>query len=1238
MKKRYHKFLLSLLCSIFFSHGPLLAKTTTAISTTISVEDSLELVTLWTALDGPNWTNNTWDLQSPVSTWDGIVLNSDNSLVLAIYLQDILTTNVTLPNISIASLKELILYFESQIGNNNSLRGAIPDFSLPALEYLDLSNNELDGSIPDFTGMPNLEKLILHNNNLSEFIPNFSNLPNLEWLDISSNEMSGTIPIFDLPALEYLNLSYNNTSGTIPNFDLPALRMLWIIDGNLIGPIPNFTALPNLKELNLSENPFNTPIPNFSNLLNLEKLDISDCGLIGEIPNFNLPMLERIELHDNMLTGQVPNFDLPALTSLILYDNQLSGTLPLFNLPNLEVLYLYENQISGAIPTMVLPSLRRLELQQNQLSGAIPNFDFPNLQQLNLSGNLLVGEIPNFNMSLLTELRLSFNQLQGSIPNFDLPALELLELQVNADLTGSIPDFNLPQLQFLYLRGCNLIGTLPDLQQTNLQEVQVDSNVLTGELPDFSQHEGLTSFTFSNNQFSGCYPLWLCTLSSFVYTSFNPGLPDGGSAATYVAFCQNPGSQYGRSCDDGDPNTTGEIIQPDCSCSTENSFTNFVSGKLFMDTLENCSYDVEELPLENWLIIANNNLTNHYAVTDSLGCFKIYTDTGQYNLQTILPNDYWFLCSGFQDTSFYFSNATDSLSINLPLQAEFYCPVMEVDIGTAITRICGTPTYTLSYINQGTALAEDAYVEITFDDSLSVLSSVPPWDSQDGQTYTFEVGDVDIAQGGTIDIAVEVSCEMEIGQSICVEAHMYPDSICFPPDPLWDGASIDLLGKCEGDSVKFLIKNIGTTDMTSPLGYVIIEDDLILRSGTYMLPAGGVDSTTVDATGATYRLEAQQSPYHPTATIPAVFVEACTNNNSPISTGFVNMFPMDDADPFVAIDCRSIIAAYDPNDKHGFPLGLGEEHIIAADTDIEYQVRFQNTGNDTAFLVVVKDLLDVAFDPTTIKMGASSHTYEWTLQPGGLLEVRFPNIMLPDSNINESASHGFFKYKIKQLSDNPPGTLINNEAAIYFDYNDPILTNKTTHLIETAPSVYDTLYDQYCAHWFYDQDTTWNLYGSFDYLNLYQITYITTSEQPITYIDSLITQGQSYQDIVYYNDTTLVIHTPLTEGCDSLTYVNLSILTAIAPIHFNTELQLYPNPAGENVILMFDLSESEQVEAIKIYDQMGQQIRNHTLNQMLLAGRTVLPLSVEDLEKGLYFICVEGEERTNRWTAPLFKR
>ena len=54
---------------------------------------------------------------------------------------------------------------------------------------------------------------------------------------------------------------------------------------------------------------------------------------------------------------------------------------------------------------------------------------------------------------------------------------------------------------------------------------------------------------------------------------------------------------------------------------------------------------------------------------------------------------------------------------------------------------------------------------------------------------------------------------------------------------------------------------------------------------------------------------------------------------------------------------------------------------------------------------------------------------------------------LPDSNINEPASHGFVNFKISQYPDLPAGTELNNEAAIYFDFNDPIITNKTVHTI-----------------------------------------------------------------------------------------------------------------------------------------------------------------------------------------------
>ncbi|MEZ4934935.1 MAG: T9SS type A sorting domain-containing protein [Saprospiraceae bacterium] len=59
----------------------------------------------------------------------------------------------------------------------------------------------------------------------------------------------------------------------------------------------------------------------------------------------------------------------------------------------------------------------------------------------------------------------------------------------------------------------------------------------------------------------------------------------------------------------------------------------------------------------------------------------------------------------------------------------------------------------------------------------------------------------------------------------------------------------------------------------------------------------------------------------------------------------------------------------------------------------------------------------------------------------------FDEIMLPDSNVNEPASHGFVKFRIKQKRDLPLNTKIFNKAAIYFDYNEPIITNTTLHTI-----------------------------------------------------------------------------------------------------------------------------------------------------------------------------------------------
>jgi hypothetical protein len=79
---------------------------------------------------------------------------------------------------------------------------------------------------------------------------------------------------------------------------------------------------------------------------------------------------------------------------------------------------------------------------------------------------------------------------------------------------------------------------------------------------------------------------------------------------------------------------------------------------------------------------------------------------------------------------------------------------------------------------------------------------------------------------------------------------------------------------------------------------------------------------------------------------------------------------------------------------------------------------------------------------------ASSHTIStFRLLPGNLLEIIFEQIALPDSNSNEAASHGFVSFAIQRKKAFNPGYKIRNTAAIYFDFNEPVITNTVITLL-----------------------------------------------------------------------------------------------------------------------------------------------------------------------------------------------
>lgn len=162
----------------------------------------------------------------------------------------------------------------------------------------------------------------------------------------------------------------------------------------------------------------------------------------------------------------------------------------------------------------------------------------------------------------------------------------------------------------------------------------------------------------------------------------------------------------------------------------------------------------------------------------------------------------------------------------------------------------------------------------------------------------------------------------------------------------------------------------------------------------------------------------------------------------------VNNQPLDDADPVVDIYCGLVTGSYDPNDKTGFPSGIGDKHSILPNQQLQYVIRFQNTGTDTAFTVIIRDTLDTDLNIFTVVPGVSSHSNEFKMYGERVLEWTFNKISLPDSTSNEPESHGFVSFSVEQLPNLAEGTQITNSAGIYFDFNEPIITNQISYQID----------------------------------------------------------------------------------------------------------------------------------------------------------------------------------------------
>ena len=147
-----------------------------------------------------------------------------------------------------------------------------------------------------------------------------------------------------------------------------------------------------------------------------------------------------------------------------------------------------------------------------------------------------------------------------------------------------------------------------------------------------------------------------------------------------------------------------------------------------------------------------------------------------------------------------------------------------------------------------------------------------------------------------------------------------------------------------------------------------------------------------------------------------------------------------------------ISCSYDPNDKKDEAVGESMNEYSLLGDALDYTIRFQNKGNDTAFIVIIRDTLSPNLDHSTFQLLGNSHNMETLLDDNGVLTFTFRNINLLWADVDEAGSQGFVKYRISPKENLPDPTIIENTAYIYFDFNPAIVTNTTENiLVENLP-------------------------------------------------------------------------------------------------------------------------------------------------------------------------------------------
>ncbi len=156
---------------------------------------------------------------------------------------------------------------------------------------------------------------------------------------------------------------------------------------------------------------------------------------------------------------------------------------------------------------------------------------------------------------------------------------------------------------------------------------------------------------------------------------------------------------------------------------------------------------------------------------------------------------------------------------------------------------------------------------------------------------------------------------------------------------------------------------------------------------------------------------------------------------------------------------NTVMGSFDPNVVLAYPARNGNPRdggqiYRNEDNTIVYQIFFQNTGTAPADLVIIRDSLDENLDLSTIRNITASHAMKVSTEDENkILVFKFEHINLPDSTSDYAGSIGSVQFQIDLKPGIPIGTDIKKQAAIFFDFNSPVITNQNVLTVVNSSKV-----------------------------------------------------------------------------------------------------------------------------------------------------------------------------------------